>query len=192
MTGYALIIVDMVKGNVDTHGTGMMDIEAREMIPVLLDLTRAFRRNGAKVIYACDSFIDGDFIFQSRMSPHSLRGTGGDQPLDELDVQQTDVILPKRRFSAFYKTDLDQTLRTWGVHTVVIAGITTQVCVLMTALDAVQNDFRAVIVSDACTCHKQSIHESVLMIYGNTPMVPLLRTLSKSEVIEELRASGAT
>lgn len=180
----------MIKDNVDMQGSRVLDIEAKKIVPVLLDLTRAVRDNGGRVIYACDSFMEGDFIFEGRMSPHSIRGTGGDQPLDELDLQPSDVILPKRRFSAFYKTDLDQTLRTWGVRTVAVAGITTNFCVLLTALDAVQNDFRAVIVSDASACHKASMHDNILALYGSTPMAPLLRTLSASEVIDELRGGG--
>ncbi len=192
MNGYALIVVDMLKDNIDPQGSGMLDAEANKIIPVVVDLSRAFRANGGPVIYACDSFLHGDFIFQSRMKAHSIRGTGGDQPLDELEVQPTDMILPKRRFSAFYKTDLDQTLRAWKVHTVVVAGITTQVCVLMTAMDAVQNDFRAVMVTDACASHKSSIRDSIFGIYGNSPMDPLMRTLTASEIIEELESHRST
>lgn len=186
MTDHALIVVDMIKENVNLEGSSMLDAEARKILPTLLNLTRAFRRRGCHVIYACDSFMEDDFIFQSRMSPHSLRGSGGDQPLDELEPKPIDMILPKRRFSAFYKTDLDQTLRTWGVNTVAVAGITTNFCVLMTALDAVQNDIRAIIVTDASACHKQSVHDNVLGLFGNTPMFPLLRTLSATEIIDEL------
>lgn len=186
MTRYALIIVDMIKDNVNIRGESGLDVAASKIMPVLLGMARAFRRFGCPVLFACDSFIEGDFIFQSRLRPHAIRGTGGDLPLDELEPESTDIILPKRRFSAFYKTDLDQLLRSWGVDTVAVAGITTNVCVLMTALDAVQNDIRAVIVSDACACHKQAIHDSVISIYGNTLMVPLLRTLFASELIAEL------
>ena len=139
------------------------------------------------VIFACDSFIQGDFIFQSRLPPHAIRGTVGVEPLDELKAEPNDVILPKRRFSAFYKTDLDQMMRNWGVGTAAIAGITTNVCVLMTALDAVQNDFRSVIVSDACACHEQAIHDNVINMYANTLMAPLLRILSASALISELK-----
>ena len=55
----------------------------------------------------------------------------------ELDRLPRDMVLPKRRFSAFFKTDLDQTLRTLDVDTVLVGGISTNFCVLTTALDAV-------------------------------------------------------
>ncbi len=118
LAGYALIVVDMIKDNVNTSGHGMIDREAKKLIPPILELSRATRRCGGHVVFACDSFMKDDFIFGARMPPHAIRGTGGDQPLAELEMQTQDLFLPKRRMSAFYKTDLDQTLRTWRVETV--------------------------------------------------------------------------
>ena len=89
--------------------------------------------------------------------------------------------------SAFYKTDLDQTLRTWGVHTVAVCGIVTNVCVLLTAFDALQNDFRSIVVSDACTCHDPSLHEATLRLYDKFLLAPLFRIMTVSETLKELR-----
>jgi len=191
LSGYALIVVDMVKDNVNTQGHAMMDVEAKKIVPRILELSRAFRADSRRVIFACDSFMQGDFIFGGRMPPHSIRGTGGDHPIDELEMQPGDLFLPKRRMSAFYKTDLDQTLRTWGIHTVVVCGIVTNVCVLLTALDALQNDFRSVIVSDACACHKQSLHDDTIELYGRLVLEPLFRIMTASEIMAEVRASSA-
>lgn len=188
MHGYALVVVDMIKDNVNTSRHGMMDIEAAKIIPAIRDLSAAFRTHGAKVIYACDSFMKGDFIFQARMPEHAIRGTGGDSPLDELEMQPEDLFLPKRRMSAFYKTDLDQTLRLWGVHTVVVCGIVTNVCVLLTALDALQNDFRAIIASDACACHKPELHEATLALYESFLLKPLFRIMPSADIIQEIKS----
>jgi nicotinamidase/pyrazinamidase len=184
--GYALIVVDMAKDNVNTQGHGMIDVAATKIIPPILELSRGFRSKGAKVVFACDSFLEGDFIFGGRMPPHAIRGTGGDYPVDELEMQPQDLFLPKRRMSAFYKTDLDQTLRLWGVDTVAVCGIVTNVCVLLTAFDALQNDFRAIIVSDACTCHQESLHEATLELYNDFLLAPLFRLMTVSETLKEL------
>ena len=190
MSGYALLIVDMVKDNVNTQGHGMIDVEAKKIIPAIRDLAAVFRRNGRRVVFACDSFMEGDFIFGGRMQPHAIRGTGGDHPIAELEMQPSDLFLPKRRMSSFYKTDLDQTLRTWNVHTVAVCGIVTNVCVLITALDAVQNDFRSVIVSDACACHKPEFHEQTLQLFGGFALAPLFRIMHSSEIIAELEGTA--
>jgi len=68
---------------------------------------------------------------------------------DRLDVQDSDVILEKPRHSAFFSTDLDTVLRSWKVTDVLITGLTTNVCCLATAFDAVARDYHAVFVSDA-------------------------------------------
>jgi nicotinamidase/pyrazinamidase len=186
MSGYALVVVDMIKDNVNTQRHGLLDQEASKIIPNILNLTRTFRRHGDKVIFACDSFMEDDFIFGGRMRPHAIRGTGGDQPIDELEMQSTDLFLAKRRMSSFHKTDLDQTLRTWKIHTVVVCGIVTNVCVLLTVMDAIQNDFRAVIVSDACACHKPEIHEMTLQSYSNLILYPLIRIMTAAEIAAEI------
>jgi nicotinamidase/pyrazinamidase len=186
MAGYGLIVVDMIKDNVNTQRHGLLDQEATKIIPNILLLTRTFRRYGEKVIFACDSFMEDDFIFGGRMRPHAIRGTGGDQPIDELEMQSSDLFLAKRRMSSFHKTDLDQTLRTWKIHTVVVCGIVTNVCVLLTVMDAIQNDFRAVMVSDACACHKPEIHEMTLQSYSNLILFPLIRVLTASEIANEI------
>lgn len=189
MSQNALIIVDMVKDNVDLNSDGPMDQEAAKIVPVLKELSRAFRKQGHRVVFACDSFMENDFIFGGRMKPHAIRGTGGDAPLDELEMQPGDLFVPKRRMSSFYKTDLDQTLRTWGVDTVYVCGIVTNVCVLLTAMDAVQNDFRAVIVSDACACHKPEIHEATLKLYEGFVLAPLFRIMTSTEAMAEINTA---
>jgi nicotinamidase-related amidase len=109
------------------------------------------------------------------MEPHSLRGSRGAEVIDELRRAASDIVLSKRRFSAFFKTDLDQTLRTLQAETVVLAGIATHVCVLGTALDALSNDFSAIILEDCCAAHRQEYHGPVLDAFRKTPLYPLLR-----------------
>jgi nicotinamidase-related amidase len=176
----------MLKDNVRVNGPGMLDKEATKIVPVILELSRAFRSHGRRVVFACDSFMEGDFIFQGRMKPHAIRGTGGDHPLDELEMQPGDLFLPKRRMSAFYKTDLDQTLRTWGVDAVVVCGIVTNVCVLLTAMDAIQNDFRAVIATDACACHDPALHHATIKLYESFLLQGIFRTATSADIIKEL------
>ncbi len=191
MEGYALIVVDMIKDNINTERHGLMDVEAKKIVPTIVELSQAFRRVGGRVVFACDSFMEGDFIFSGRMPPHAIRGTGGDQPIEELRMQPEDLFLPKRRMSAFYKTDLDQTLRTWGVSCVAVCGIVTNVCVLLTAMDAIQNDFCSILVSDACACHKPAVHEQTIALYDKFLLAPLFRIMSSRDLIAEL-GTGAS
>jgi nicotinamidase/pyrazinamidase len=179
----ALIIVDMTKDNVE----GFIQEQVDKIVPNINTLSEAFRETGNLVIFANDSFFEKDFLFKSKMSPHSLRYQKGSEVTDRLIVKDSDLILPKRRFSAFFKTDLDQTLRTYSVDTVFVCGITSLYCVLATALDSVCHDFYTVFVEDATTAHKDSIHETVMDFYRKGPLQPLLEVKKVKNIINELR-----
>jgi nicotinamidase-related amidase len=122
------------------------------------------------------------------MKPHAIRGTTGAELADELTRKPDDTLLEKPRFSAFFATDLDQTLRGWGIDTAIVCGIATNFCVLTTALDAICHDFRTIIVEDATTAVSQKIHEHTLEGYRKSPIYPLLQVMTCDEI--ELRASS--
>ncbi|HEY3277208.1 MAG TPA: isochorismatase family cysteine hydrolase [Syntrophorhabdaceae bacterium] len=179
----AVIIVDMLEGNYRKERTGTRE-EEKIVIPVR-DFLRDCRAFSVPVIFACDSFLEQDFIFRGRMKPHALRGTEGTKPLSDLEPQDKDIILEKRRFSAFFKTDLDQTLRTMGVDTVAVAGINTHFCVLATAFDALCHDFYTVLLDDLSTAYKREIHTGFMDAYRNSAIYPLLRVMDSGEFIKE-------
>ncbi len=175
----ALIVVDMTKDNV----SGFIKEQIDKIVPNINKLTESFRKKGNLVIFANDSFLENDFLFKSKMTPHSLRFTEGSEVTDLLNVANTDIILPKRRFSAFFKTDLDQTLRTLNINKIFVCGITSIYCVLATALDAVCHDFYSRIVEDATAAHKDIIHDQVMDFYRKGPLQPLLEVVKTEDLI---------
>ncbi len=179
----AIIIVDMLDGNYQKPLGDQKEEE--KIIPVVRDLLKRARSRNIPVIFACDSFLEQDFIFRGRMKPHAIRGTDGTKPLKELGIEKSDIILDKRRFSAFFKTDLDQTLRTFGVDTVVVGGINTHFCVLATAFDAVCNDFSTVILEDASAAFKKEIHDDCLAAYRNSAIYPIFRVMTSDDFMKE-------
>ncbi|UCF56309.1 MAG: cysteine hydrolase, partial [Deltaproteobacteria bacterium] len=111
----AIIVVDMLKDNFKEEANLPITSEALRIIPNIKRLLDHGRRMAWPIIFACDSFLEGDFIFQGRMKPHSIRGTKGADVIQDITPLATEMVLEKRRFSAFFKTDLDQTLRTMTV-----------------------------------------------------------------------------
>ena len=67
----------------------------------------------------------------------------------DLVVEERDVPLEKPRFGAFHGTDLELILRSLGIDTIIITGISTPVCCDTTAREAHARDFRAFLISDA-------------------------------------------
>ncbi len=181
----AIIVVDMLKDNLKESPRNPFFQEGKAIIPNLQRLLEEGRKRRLPIIFACDSFLEGDFIFKGRMKSHSLRGTRGAEVIDELKPEPSDIILPKRRFSAFFKTDLDQTLRVLGVDTIVVTGITTEVCVLMTALDGLCHDFSAILLEDCSASRNKISHETCLNLYRDFALYPLLRIMTLEEFLKE-------
>lgn len=179
----AVIIVDMLEDNLIPSSNGQRE-EEKIILPVASFL-KTCRRLSIPVIFACDSFLKDDFIFRGRMKRHAIRGTNGTRPLAALNPQDDDIILEKRRFSAFFKTDLDQTLRTLKIDTVAVGGINTHFCVLATAFDAVCHDFETVILDDLSTAYKREIHQNCLDAYRNSALYPILRVMNSQDFLND-------
>jgi len=79
-----------------------------------------------------------------------------------LQLGADDLVFEKTHASAFHRTDLDRRLRAAGVDTVVIGGFTTSGCVRASAVDALQHDFRTVVVSDAVGDRDPNAHTANL------------------------------
>jgi len=182
----AIIVVDMLKDNFKESPRNPYYQEGREIIPNLRKLLKEGRKRGFPVVFACDSFLEGDFIFKGRMKVHAVRGTRGAEVIDDLEPEQADIILPKRRFSAFFKTDLDQTLRTLGINTIVVTGMTMEVCVLMTAFEGLCQDFSVVILEDCTVSRSKEIRKGCLNLYRENILDPLLRIMTLDAFLKEV------
>ena len=182
----AVIIIDMVKDTLDSSHTTPIATCGRAIVPAINRLTEEARKRSIPIIFSTDSFLDGDFIFKGKMKEHSIRGTEGAEVADQLVRRPTDIWLPKRRFSAFFKTDLDQTLRLYGVDTVAVTGIATHWCVLCTVMDALCHDFSAFFIEDCCASHKPEVHENTLNTYRNNPLYPLLQVMTTDAFFQKL------
>lgn len=62
--------------------------------------------------------------------PHAIAASKGAQIVPELAPRKEDVVVPKRRYSGFFGTDLVITLRERGVDTLGLVGDCTNICVL--------------------------------------------------------------
>ena len=182
----AIIVVDMLKDNLKESSRNPYFQEGMAVMPNLQRLLEEGRKRGLPIVFACDSFLEGDFIFRGKMKVHSLRGTEGAEVVDDLKPEPTDIILPKRRFSAFFKTDLDQTLRVLGVDTILVTGITTEVCVLMTVMDGLCHDFSTILLEDCSATRSKEFHKACLNLYRDFALYPLLRIMTLDEFLKEV------
>lgn len=79
----------------------------------------------------------------------SYRGTWGASIVDGLKVEEGDIIFEKMRYSAFFQTNLDTVLKTYGIRYLIIAGTATNICVEASVRDAYYLGYFPILVSDA-------------------------------------------
>lgn len=77
------------------------------------------------------------------------RTPGGGEVIDALKPAPGEYIIPKRRYSAFFGTDLDTYLREMEVRRIYLTGVLTNICVYATALDAAMRNYGVSVFRDA-------------------------------------------
>ena len=77
-----------------------------------------------------------------------IRDTWDTDIVNELKPQSGDITIYKTRFSGFYQTDLDSTLRKLGLKYLIMTGVTTSICVDSTVRDAMFRDYLCVLLKD--------------------------------------------
>jgi nicotinamidase-related amidase len=114
-----------------------------------LRLVDAARKAGLPVIFANDDHIPGVDRELELWGPHGIHGEVTNLPELAAGTGERDFIIPKRRYSAFFGTDLDLLLRELGVRTLIACGEDTNVCVLHTLADAYYLGYQTVVAEDA-------------------------------------------
>lgn len=83
-----------------------------------------------------------------------------------LSPQPGDIEVVKQRYSAFVGTRLDEILRDRGIVSVIVLGLTTNVCVQSTARDAWQRDYQTITLADCCAEIGEGSHQASLAWTG--------------------------
>lgn len=98
--------------------------------------------------YQTGKIIPG--LGRPRQTGKNVEGSVYAEILPEVAPRQGEPVVVKRRYSAFYGTDLELLVRGLRAETVFLLGVNTNNCVLATAYDAFSRDLRVVVLADAC------------------------------------------
>jgi nicotinamidase-related amidase len=160
MTSTALLIMDVQKGIVNRFG------DDAGYLTRLSAAASAARGAGIGVIYVVVAFRPAyPEVSERNKSFAAIAGSGRftdgdpDAPIHPAVVPAAgDVIVTKRRVSAFAGSDLDVVLRASGVDHLVLAGIATSGVVLSTVRQAADLDYRLTVLSDGCLDGDPEVH----------------------------------
>jgi len=162
----AVVVMDMLNDFL----TGDLKCErAGKIVPDLKRLLTGARAAGVPVVYSRDAHLPTDFELRV-WGEHAMAGTPGAEVIPELEPEDGDYEIPKRTYSAFHDTGMDQLLRGLGAETVVITGVHTHICGLHTAADAFFHGYQIIVVTDAVSAFTAEDQEYGLQylekIYG--------------------------
>lgn len=163
----ALLVIDMLVDFINDEGALSVGPAGQKIIPFVKDKIEDFRKKGYPIIFICDNHEKDDKEFD--MFPaHCIAGTKGARIVEELDVKDGDKIIRKRRYSAFFGTELDLYLREKGVDELFLVGVCTNICVLYTAADARNLAYKVNIYKDGVASFDEKAHEFALKEAENT------------------------
>lgn len=148
MSKTALVIVDMLHDFVHPEGAVFYP-ENQAIVPAVQTALAASRKAGCLIVFMQQRYRAGKFDQNlETMRPCCLEERGGAAIIAELPVQDSDYVIPKRRYSSFYGTDLDLVLREHNINRVVLVGTKTNNCIVATAFDAHYRNYETVVIED--------------------------------------------
>jgi len=163
LTQPVLLVVDLVN---DYFRDGPLLEQRSALVNSVNELTRLFRTFAHPVIWIRQEFSEDLTDAFPQMRRKGLRvtiaGTEGARLLSDLERAQDDHELIKKRYSAFFQTELDALLSRLQASPLVLAGINTHACIRATAIDAYQRDLDVIIAKDCVRSYDEGHHRITL------------------------------
>lgn len=156
----ALVIVDMLRDFTDPAGAVYYP-QNREILPRIRVLLEAFRRQRQLIIFLQQyTRPEKPDSKAANMRPNCFVGTWGAEidPLLLVD-ERRDYVIPKRRYSGFFATDLDLVLREHEVKRVVIVGTKTNCCIRATVTDAFYLNYDPIVIADCVATNSDVVNQ---------------------------------
>lgn len=164
----ALVVIDLQKES----GFGLFGLD--EVV-----------RNTQRMIASCRE-VGIPVIYTRQINRHDGVGLSLDEPrhasgvpqfyadnsesieiLEAVMPRDTDIVIDKYRWSAFFDTSLDLMLKSLGVKRLIIGGVVTDGCLMTSVFDAYFRDYRLHLVHDMCTASNEGAHMAAMTIMAN-------------------------
>lgn len=186
----ALLVIDLLEAFVSPDGNFFCP-EFLKIIPKVKKLIQICRKVKIPVIYAIECFhpkgydkgLMWDMPLNKGIENALIEGSKGVRIYHETEPAPGDIKIIKKRYSAFYETNLNSILRNLGRDTVIICGCMTNYCCGHTARDAFSRDYKVIFGSDVTATDNPEIHRCEL----KTLRRGYALIMSFDEIIKELK-----
>jgi len=148
--------------------------DADTLVKTVSALVGRAREKSVQVGFVRVGFSDADYDalpahsrFAAIAANETMRSAmHADAPTTAIDEriapQEIDIVVRKTRVGPFTSTDLHEQLRSRGIDTLVLAGLTTAGVVLSTVRQAADMDYRTIVLSDGCADPDPQVHETLM------------------------------
>ena len=159
MARTAILVVDMVYDFTNPQGLVFYP-QNLEILPNIARAVEVCRGHDALVIYLQHRYRAGKYDKNlATMRPNCIEGTGGELLDESLTVLPEDYVIQKRRYSAFFGTDVDLVLREHDIKRVIVVGTKTNCCIRATVTDAYNLDYEVIVISDCVATNDPTVNE---------------------------------
>lgn len=160
--GDAVIVVDMQRGFLEAGNPLYCGDKAREIILRVVDLLRKEAAKGSALLFTADTHDPDDKEFQM-FPPHCVRGTAEAEIIPELaEFVARGTVIAKRRYSAFFESDLARRLADLQADKLIVVGVCTDICVMHTVADARNRDYPVEVKATAVASFDPEAHRWAL------------------------------
>jgi biuret amidohydrolase len=155
--GYFQRVRDEVLPNINK----LLEIFRTHHRPVIFTGTGSYSHDGAELPQWLKDFDQlGQMVLGKRIWPQV------DEPAWQIDEsvapREGELILHKTSSGPLNSTKLDQLLHNLGVNSLVVSGLTTDVCVAQTARETADRGFHVIVAADCCTTLSEEMHKAAL------------------------------
>ena len=168
----ALLVIDMQHDFMDLDA-GCYNIGAEHTVAPTMAVINAMRAASLPIIWTMEAHrpngIDKGLENHPdcAFAPHTVEGTRGIEIVEELAPGPTDLVLSKRRYNCFLGTELELLLKNLNIDTLVVAGVSSDVCVHWTVGEAFQRDYHVRVLEDCVAGTSYEDHNASLLIMRN-------------------------
>jgi nicotinamidase-related amidase len=157
----AVLLVDVINDMEFEGGEALLE-RALPMARKLARFAARAREAGVPVIYVNDNFGKWRSDFRALLEHCTRDGVRGREVAKLLAPNESDYFVLKPKHSAFFSTTLDTLLEYLDTDTLIITGLTTDICVLFTASDAYMRDLHVLVPEDCCASASEDSHRIAL------------------------------
>jgi nicotinamidase/pyrazinamidase len=135
---------------------------AASIIPFVKKKVEEYAKSKELVVFIADNHDPDDLEFK-KFPPHCIAGSKESEVVSELKgIAKNFVYVPKKRYSGFYGTNLDQVLKKAKPELVEVVGVCTNICVLYTVEELENRDYKVRVYKDGTASFDNDAHQWAL------------------------------